>query len=160
MKLPTPNFESVFNKSMDFRELYNSHFLQFSKIVEYVVILLILSILYSKIPKSKKLKVEMPLKTTDNKEFSNIIDSMNEIKLITHNHSFVIHNLQSENYELRAKLDKIYSNNLNENINYYKSILSMSEKIEYMQKIVFKTSELNDKFDRLSQYVDSRIRNV
>ena len=102
----------------------------------------------------------MPLKTTDNKEFSNIIDSMNEIKLITHNHSFVIHNLQSENYELRAKLDKIYSNNLNENINYYKSILSMSEKIEYMQKIVFKTSELNDKFDRLSQYVDSRIRNV
>jgi S-adenosylmethionine:tRNA-ribosyltransferase-isomerase (queuine synthetase) len=145
---------------MDFRELYNSHFLQFSKIVEYVVILLILSILYSKIPKSKKLKVEMPLKTTDNKEFSNIIDSMNEIKLITHNHSFVIHNLQSENYELRAKLDKIYSNNLNENINYYKSILSMSEKIEYMQKIVFKTSELNDKFDRLSQYVDSRIRNV
>lgn len=87
-------------------------------------------------------------------------DAINEIKLITNNHSFVIHNLQSENYELKAKLDKIYSNHLTENINYYKSILSMTEKIEYMQKIVLKTSELNDKFDRLTQYVDSRIRNV
>jgi hypothetical protein len=137
---------------MDFGELYNSHFLQFSKIVEYAVILLILSILYSKIPKmNKKSKVEEKEKDGD---------AINEIKLITNNHSFVIHNLQSENYELKAKLDKIYSNHLTENINYYKSILSMTEKIEYMQKIVLKTSELNDKFDRLTQYVDSRIRNV
>jgi hypothetical protein len=139
---------------MDFGELYNSHFLQFSKIVEYVVILLILSILYSKIPKgNKKKKSKVEEKEKDE-------DAINEIKLITTNHSFVLHNLQSENYELKAKLDKIYSNNLNENINYYKSILSMTEKIEYMQKIVLKTSELNDKFDKLTQYVDSRIRNV
>jgi hypothetical protein len=90
---------------MDFGE---SHFLQFSKIVEYVVILIILSILYSKIPKrNKKSKVEEKEKEEH---------SINEIKLITHNHSFVLHNLQSENYELKAKLDKIYSNHLNENI--------------------------------------------
>jgi len=139
---------------MDFGDLYNSHFLQFSKIVEYVVILLILSILYSKIPKgNKKKKSKVEEKEKDE-------DAINEIKLITTNHSFVLHNLQTENYELKAKLDKIYSNHLNENINYYKSILSMTEKIEYMQKIVLKTSELNDKFDKLTQYVDSRIRNV
>jgi len=144
---------------MDFGELYNSDFLQFSKIVEYVVILLILSILFSKIPKrnkKKNSKVEEKEKERKEKEETTI----NEMKLITSNHSFVLHNLQSENYELKAKLDKIYSNHLTENINYYKSILSMTEKIEYMQKIFLKTSELNDKFDKLTQYVDSRIRNV
>lgn len=148
---------------MDFMEIiYKYDFLQYSKLLEYIVILIIFFILYSKIPKSKKLKVELPHQhNPGNKETSTINEEkLKDIKILSSNHSLAIHNLQLENYELRNKLDKIYSNDLTENINYYKSILAMTEKIEYMQKLVFKTSELNDKFDRFTQYVNSRISNV
>lgn len=139
---------------MNFIEIYKYDLLQYSKILEYLVIIIIFSILYSKIPKSKKSKIEIPECKNENKE------TIDDINKITAKHSFAIHNLQLENYELRNKLDKIYSNHLTENINYYKSIISMTEKIEYMQKLVLKTSELNDKFDRFTQYVNSKIRNV
>ena len=148
---------------MDFMEIiYKYDFLQYSKLLEYIVILIIFFILYSKIPKSKKLKVELPQRhNPGNKETSSMMEEkIKDIKILSSNHSLAIHNLQLENYELRNKLDKIYSNDLTENINYYKSILAMTEKIEYMQKLVFKTSELNDKFDRFTQYVNSRISNV
>lgn len=148
---------------MDFMEIiYKYDFLQYSKLLEYIVILIIFFILYSKIPKSKKLKVELSQHhNSGNKETSTINEEkLKDIKILSSNHSLAIHNLQLENYELRNKLDKIYSNDLTENINYYKSILAMTEKIEYMQKLVFKTSELNDKFDRFTQYVNSRISNV
>ena len=148
---------------MNFMEIvYKYDFLQYSKLLEYIVILIIFFILYSKIPKSKKLKVELPQRhNPGNKDTSTINEEkLKDIKILSSNHSIAIHNLQLENYELRNKLDKIYSNDLNENINYYKSILAMTEKIEYMQKLVFKTSELNDKFDRFTQYVNSRISNV
>lgn len=135
-------------------ELYNVEI--FSKILEYVVIVVIFFLLYNKIPKSKKIEKEEHCVNKDI-EMNNVIS---ELKISTFKNSYDIHNLQLENYELKTKLDKIYANDLNENINYYKSIVSMTEKIEYMQKLVLKTSELNDKFDRFTQYVNSRIQRV
>lgn len=159
---------------------------QYSKILEYFAIFIVIFILYFKIPKSKKTKIESSNyknnknnkkgekgivvvdrekdkekdRERDNKEKEDIINAIAEIQLKSSNNSYAIHNLQLENYELRNKLDKIYSNDLNENINYYKNIILMNEKIEYMQKLVLKTSDLNDKFDMFTQYVNSKIRNV
>jgi hypothetical protein len=138
---------------MDFNEWYNYEIIQYSKIVEYGVILTIVGILFWKMPKSKNKEKEKE------KEETQMGKSLNELRITSAKHSYDIHNLQLENYELRNKLDKIYSNDLTENINYYKNILSMNDKIEYMQKLVLKTSDLNDKFDVFTNYVDSKIMN-
>ena len=133
-------------------ELYNVDVV--SKILEYLVIVVIVFILYNKIPKSKKIEKEDHCVKNRDIEMNNVLS---ELRVTTSKNSYEIHNLQLENYELRNKLDKIYSNDLNENISYYKNILSMNEKIEYMQKLVLKTSELNDKFDVFTNYVDSKM---
>jgi len=135
-------------------ELYNVDV--FSRILEYGVIGIILFILYNKIPKSKKIdKEEHGVKNNDRDIEMNGL--LSELKVSHFKNAYDIHNLQLENYELRNKLDKIYSNDLNENINYYKNIVLMNEKIEYMQKLVLKTSELNDKFVGFTNYVDSKM---
>jgi hypothetical protein len=68
-----------------------------------------------------------------------------ELQLKSSIHSMDIHKLYLENCELRSKLDKIYSNHLNENINYYKNIVLMNEKIEYMQKYMLHRCNLHTK---------------
>lgn len=68
-----------------------------------------------------------------------------ELQIKSSMHSMDIHKLYLENCELRNKLDKIYSNHLNENINYYKNIVLMNEKIEYMQKYMLQRCNLHTK---------------
>jgi len=68
----------------------------------------------------------------------NMITTINELQLKSSINSMDIQKLYLENYELRNKLDRIYANELNENINYYKNIVLMNEKIEYMQKCLLR----------------------
>ena len=138
-------------------ELYNIDV--FSSILEYLVIVIILFILYNKIPKSLKKIDKEDHGVKNNHRDIEMNGLLSELKVSHFKNSYDIHNLQLENYELRNKLDKIYSNDLNENINYYKNIVLMNEKIEYMQKLVLKTSELNDKFVGFTNYVDSKMAN-
>jgi hypothetical protein len=63
-----------------------------------------------------------------------IYDTIRELQIKSSMNSVEIHKLYLENYELRGKLDQIYSNDLTENINYYKNIVLLNEKIEYIQK--------------------------
>lgn len=78
----------------------------------------------------KKLK-----KNTDKKEtYEKMYDTIRDLQIKSSMNSAEIHKLYLENYELRGKLDQIYANDLNENINYYKNIVLLNEKIEYMQK--------------------------
>lgn len=127
-------------------ELYNVDI--FSKVLEYFVIVFIICILYNKIPKLKKGEKEAKQEKEEKEEncmknnsrdieLDNLIS---ELKFNTSKNTYDIHNLQLENYELRNKLDKIYSNDLNENINYYKNIVLMYERIEYIQNLVLKIS--------------------
>jgi len=68
------------------------------------------------------------------KETPDLLSKINELEIKSSMNSIDIHKLYIENNELRNKLHSIYSNDLNENINYYKNIVSIYEKIEYMQK--------------------------
>ena len=74
----------------------------------------------------------------EKKEGPNMITTINELQLKSSINSMDIQKLYLENYELRNKLDRIYANELNENINYYKNIVLMNEKIEYMQKCLLR----------------------
>lgn len=165
---------------MNVSEIYPYDMIHYSKIFEYLAILFVIVIVYFKIPRSKssecddkpkreknkhgKGKEKDEDKEHDNKKDDNKKDkeddAITELRFTSSKNTYDIHNLQMENYELRNKLDKIYSNDLTENINYYKNIISMNEKIEYMQKIVMRTSEINDKFDRFTQYVESKFMNL
>ena len=74
-------------------------------------------------------------KETDKKEtYEKMYDTIRDLQIKSSMNSAEIHKLYLENYELRGKLDQIYANDLNENINYYKNIVLLNEKIEYMQK--------------------------
>lgn len=59
---------------------------------------------------------------------------LEELQLKCSLNSMDIQKLYLENCELKSQLNQIYTNHLNENINYYKNIVLMNEKIEYMQK--------------------------
>ena len=61
-------------------------------------------------------------------------NNIQELQLKCSLNSIDIQKLYLENCELKSQLNKIYTNHLNENINYYKNIVLMNEKIEYMQK--------------------------
>jgi len=75
----------------------------------------------------------------ENKEVNpNMMTTINELQLKSSINSMDIQKLYLENYELRNKLDRIYANELNENINYYKNIVLMNEKIEYIQKCLLR----------------------
>lgn len=74
----------------------------------------------------------------EKKEDPNMMTTINELQLKSSINSMDIQKLYLENYELRNKLDRIYANELNENINYYKNIVLMNEKIEYMQKCLLR----------------------
>jgi ArsR family metal-binding transcriptional regulator len=74
-----------------------------------------------------------------------MIPIIEELKIKSSNHSMDIDKLYLENCELRSKLDKIYCNHLTENINYYKNIVLMNEKIEYMQKYMLHRCNLHTK---------------
>jgi hypothetical protein len=86
-------------------------------------------------PKEKYEKVESEKETHD------LLSKINELEIKSSMNSIDIHKLYIENNELRNKLHCIYSNDLNENINYYKNMVSMHEKIEYIQKYIL--SRLN-----------------
>jgi hypothetical protein len=154
---------------MNVSEIYQYDMIHYSKIIEYLAIIIVVVIVYFKIPKSKSAECDDKSKREKNKhgkgkekdeDKEDDLDSITELRFTSSKNTYDIHNLQIENYELRNKLDKIYSNDLTENINYYKNIISMNEKIEYMQKIVLRTSEINDKFDRFTQYVESKFMNL
>ena len=64
----------------------------------------------------------------------NEVTILQELQLKCSLNSMDIQKLYLENCELKSQLNKIYTNHLNENINYYKNIVLMNEKIEYIQK--------------------------
>lgn len=74
--------------------------------------------------------------TKDNKckKECNEVIMLQELQLKCSLNSMDIQKLYLENCELKSQLNKIYTNHLNENIHYYKNIVLMNEKIEYMQK--------------------------
>jgi hypothetical protein len=102
--------------------------------------------------KKKKGKGEKEDSDTDSESDSSILSSIvKEMQIKCSMNSMEIHKLYLENCELRNKLDKIYANHLNENINYYKNIVLMNEKIEYMQKyLLHKSCSLQEKNNHLS----------
>jgi hypothetical protein len=69
---------------------------------------------------------------TDEKE--NPVSVINDLQIKTSMNAMDIHKLYLENIELRNKLHTMYENELQENIKYYRNIVLMNEKIEYMQK--------------------------
>jgi len=94
---------------------------------------------------NEKLLNEENYKKEKETEMENNHSIIKELQLKSSIHSMDIHKLYLENCELRSKLDKIYSNHLNENINYYKNIVLMNEKIEYMQKYMLQRCNLHTK---------------
>lgn len=69
-----------------------------------------------------------------NNEIQKLHDLISDLQIKSSMNTMEIHKLYLEIYELRNKLDQIYANDLQENINYYKNIVLLNEKIEYMQK--------------------------
>lgn len=70
-------------------------------------------------------------------ENENPMSTINDLQIKTSMNTMDIHKLYLENIELRNKLQTMYENELQENIKYYKNIVLMNEKIEYMQKYIF-----------------------
>ena len=79
-------------------------------------------------------------KKEDEPKQNNMMKTIKELELKSSMNAMDIQKLYLENCELRQKLDRIYANELNENISYYKNIVLMNEKIEYMQKCLLKRS--------------------
>ena len=67
-------------------------------------------------------------------EKENPVYVINDLQLKTSMNAIDIHKLYLENIELRNKLQTMYENELQENIKFYRNIVLMNEKIEYMQK--------------------------
>ena len=79
-------------------------------------------------PTEKHEKIKTDIESPD------LLSKINDLEIKSSMNTIDIHKLYIENNELRNKLYCIYSNDLNENINYYKNIISIYEKIEYIQK--------------------------
>jgi len=82
-------------------------------------------------------KKEMKEKNDEN-EKENPKSIINDLQIKTSMNTMDIHRLNIENIELRNKIDRMYENELQENIKYYRNIVLMNEKIEYMQKYILR----------------------
>ena len=73
-----------------------------------------------------------------NEEKVNQVSLINEVQIKTSMNAMDIHRLFLENIELRNKLQTMYENELQENIKFYRNIVLMNEKIEFMQKYILR----------------------
>jgi hypothetical protein len=92
------------------------------------------------IRKEKEKEKKEDGKKEDDPKQNNMMKTIKELEVKSSMNAMDIQKLYLENCELRQKLDRIYANELNENISYYKNIVLMNEKIEYMQKCLLKRS--------------------